>query len=146
MLLPLAGGGPCVFGSVVSCAALRPAARSCAALRPAAPRAPPSALFAVAFVGLGIAVATAYAASLVVSLTKAAHRGAKTGIHHSLVGIGSVFAPFLAGYISVEISTSAAYLACIGLIGLALAGQWLLARAARESRAVAGVKGARSDR
>jgi MFS family permease len=106
----------------------------------------PSALFAVAFVGLGIAVATAYAASLVVSLTKAAHRGAKTGIHHSLVGIGSIFAPFLAGYISVEISTSAAYLACIGLIGLALAGQWLLARAARESRAVAGVKGARSDR
>ena len=106
----------------------------------------PSALFAVAFVGLGIALATAYAASLVVSLTKVEHRGAKTGIHHSLVGIGSVFAPFLAGYVSVEISTSAAYLACIGLIGLALAVQWLLAWAARESRAVAGVKGARSDR
>ena len=93
----------------------------------------PSALFAAAFVGLGIALATVYSASLVVSVTRAEHRGKKTGVHHSLVGIGSVCAPFLAGYLSVEVSTAAAYLACIGLIGVALAGQWMLARRPRES-------------
>ena len=105
----------------------------------------PAALFAVGFVGIGIAVATAYAASLVVSLTKEEHRGKKTGVHHALVGIGSVFAPFLAGYVSVKISTSAAYVACIGLIGLALAGQRILARSARGPRSVAAVENTRMD-
>ena len=88
-------------------------------------------MFSIALLAFGAGLATTYAASLVVSVSDAQNRGTKSGIHHSLIGLGSVFAPFIAGWIAAEVADWAAYLVSIAALTTALVVQLVISHRLR---------------
>jgi len=90
----------------------------------------------MALAAFGVGLASTYAASLIVSATDAHARGARTGMHETLGGIGTIFGPLAGGYLAVQLGHWATYSLSILVLAAALVGQAAIAAAARRQLAV----------
>lgn len=84
--------------------------------------------FVVSSVAIGIASGIGFSGSILMSLLGTAGRGARSGFHEAILGLGLLAGPFVCGLVAERWDLRAPYLVCAGLAVVVLAVQTVIWR------------------